>query len=70
MATRCNHIKEKMQQSQKMIPQNFLNKNSYLMKRESSQELHTVLHGLAEPVIHSRPQNATTSGANTSMHMK
>ena len=38
------------------------------MRRECSQELHTVLHSLAEPVIHSRPQNATTSGANTSKH--
>ena len=45
------------------------NKNSYLMRRKSSQELHTVLHNLAEPVIHSRPQNTTISGANTSKHI-
>ena len=44
-------------------------KNSYLMRRKSSQELHTVLHNLAEPVIHSRPQNTTISGANTSKHI-
>ena len=39
------------------------------MRQRCSQELHTVLHNLAEPVIHSRPQNYTTSGANTSKHI-
>ena len=34
---------------------------SDVMRREYSQELHTVLHNLAKPVFHSRPQNTTTS---------